>query len=203
MSVSAAYADPPYLGLAEAFYGNMHPEAAAYDDPETHRLLIERLTDEHDCWALSLHEPSLLEILSMCPKGVRVASWVKPFASFKMNVTRAWTWEPVIFSFHRARKRTREQGTWRDHISEPIAMMRGFQGAKPDKFCFWVFEGLNLYPGDSFTDVFEGSGAVRRAWEKWIRAQSGPEQFNLTLSGHGQNTPRLLKPFSNITETIG
>lgn len=135
----AAYADPPYLGCSEAFYGHLHAEAAEYDKPETHALLIERMTDEYDSWALSLHEPSLRVILPMCPAGARVASWVKPFASFKPNVTRAWTWEPVIFSFHRGRKRTREQGTWRDHIAEPIAMLRGFPGAKPDRFCFWVF----------------------------------------------------------------
>ena len=26
-----AYADPPYLGLAKRFYGDIHPEAAEYD----------------------------------------------------------------------------------------------------------------------------------------------------------------------------
>lgn len=92
----AAYADPPYLGLAQAFYGAMHGEAAEYDKPETHQRLIERLSDEYDCWALSLHEPSLRRLLAMCPTDVRVGSWVKPFAAFKANVTRAWTWEPVI-----------------------------------------------------------------------------------------------------------
>lgn len=177
--MKAAYADPPYLGLAEAFYGKMHPEAAEYDKPETHQRLIDRLMDEHDCWAMSLHEPALREILNMCPKDVRVASWVKPFSSFKKNVTRAWTWEPVIFSFHRARKRTIEQPTWRDHIAEPIAMMRGFPGAKPERFCFWVFEGLNLQPEDEFSDLFPGSGAVGRAWDKWKTAQVRPEQLTL------------------------
>jgi len=157
----------------------MHPEAHEYDNPETHRRLIIRMMDEYDCWAMSLHEPSLREILSMCPKDVRVAAWVKPFASFKKNVTRAWTWEPVIFSFHRARRRTAEQQTWRDHIAEPITMLRGFRGAKPDKFCFWMFDGLNLLPGDEFHDLFHGSGAVCRAWEKWKQAHQRPEQYAL------------------------
>lgn len=175
----AAYADPPYLGLAESFYGDMHPDAADYDKPETHQKLINRLMDEFDCWAMSLHVPVLLEILGMCPKDVRVAAWVKPFASFKPNVTRAWTWEPVIFSFHRARKRTREQGTWRDHLSEPIRLQKGFRGAKPEKFCFWIFEGLNLQPGDEFHDLFPGSGAVGEAWERWQWRFRTPEQFTL------------------------
>jgi hypothetical protein len=132
----AAYADPPYLGCGVKHYGTRHDQAAEYDNPEAHRRLIERLCDEFDCWALSLHEPSLRTLLAMCPDDVRVGSWVKPFAAFKANVTRAWTWEPVIFRF--ARDRTREQPTWRDHVSAPIAMRKGFPGAKPEAFSFWV-----------------------------------------------------------------
>jgi hypothetical protein len=180
--MKAAYADPPYLGLAESFYGKMHPNAADYDKPETHQKLITMMMDEYDCWAMSLHEPSLRQILSMCPSDVRVGAWVKPFASFKKNVTRAWTWEPVIFSFHRARKRTTKQGTWRDFVSEPIAMKKGFQGAKPQNFCFWIFEGLNLQPDDEFCDLFPGSGAVSDAWKKWIKYHQKPNQFNLIMS---------------------
>lgn len=175
-AMRAAYADPPYLGYGARYYGAMHDAAAEYDDPGTHKRLIERLCDEFDCWALSLHEPSLRVLLPMCPTDVRVAAWVKPFAAFKANVTRAWTWEPVIFRF--ARNRTREQPTWRDHVSVPIAMQRGFPGAKPEQFCFWVFEGLNLRPTDSFDDLFPGSGAVTEAWEKW-RLREQPMQAGL------------------------
>ena len=175
--MKAAYADPPYLGCGAKHYGDRHEAAADYDTPEAHRRLIERLCDEFDTWALSLHEPSLRTILVMCPEDVRVAAWVKPFAAFKANVTRAWAWEPVIFRF--ARPRTREQDTWRDFVSEPIAMRRGFPGAKPDGFCFWMFEGLNLTPEDDFHDLFPGSGAVGEAWKKWIAAHQCPEQFEL------------------------
>ena len=177
--MKAAYADPPYLGHAESCYGKLHAQAAEYDKPDTHRRLIERLSDEYDCWALSLHEPSLRQILAMCPLDVRVAAWVKPFASFKKNVTRAWTWEPVIFRFHRARKRLTTQPTWRDHLSEPITLRRGFQGAKPERFCFWIFDGLNLLPEDTLDDLFPGSGAVSDAWEKWRISLTGHEQFSL------------------------
>jgi hypothetical protein len=177
--MKAAYADPPYLGCGVKHYGDRHEAAAEYDDPRAHERLIVRLCDEFDCWALSLHEPSLRTILPMCPPDVRVAAWVKPFAAFKANVTRAWTWEPVIFRFASDRPRTREQDTWRDFVSEPIAMRRGFPGAKPDNFCFWVFEGLNLQPTDDFHDIFPGSGAVGVAWEKWRRQFEHPEQFQL------------------------
>lgn len=178
MPLRAAYADPPYLGCGKTHYGRLHPEAADYDNPETHRLLIERLSDEFDCWAFSLHEPSLRILLPMCPPDVRVGVWVKPFASFKPNVTRAWTWEPVFFRFHADRRISRNAPTWRDHVSAPIAMRKGFPGAKPEAFSFWMFEGLNLLPEDDFHDLFPGSGSVTQAWAKW-KQRSEPVKHGL------------------------
>lgn len=70
-----------------------------------------------------------------------------------------------------------------DHIAEPIAMMRGFPGAKPAKFCYWVFEGLNLTPDDEFHDLFPGSGAVGDAWQKW-KNRMAPEQLELVGSNN-------------------
>jgi hypothetical protein len=178
--VKAAYADPPYLGCAEKHYGKLHELAADYDDPMTHKRLIERLTDEYEAWALSLHEPSLRILLPWCPEDCRTGAWVKPFASYKAGVTRAWTWEPVIFRF--SRNRTRQQDTWRDFIEAPedgpavavgITLKKGFTGRKPDPFSFWVFEGLNLMDGDRFDDLFPGSGAVTEAYDKW-RNRSDP-----------------------------
>ncbi len=174
--MKTAYADPPYLGLAQEFYGGLHPEAALYDDPMTHKRLIERLSDEYEAWALSMASTTLRLMLPWCPEDIRIGSWVKPFASFKLNVTHAYTWEPVLFRF--SRKRTREQGTWRDFIAEPITLQRGFRGAKPEKVCFWIFEGLNLAEGDQFDDLFPGSGAVGVAYEKW-RTRMSMEQLPL------------------------
>jgi hypothetical protein len=178
--VKAAYADPPYLGCGSKHYGHLHDAAAEYDDPMTHKRLVERLGDEFDSWALSLHEPSLRVILPFCPADVRVGVWVKPFASFKKNVTRAYTWEPVIFRFKRPIPKERD--TWRDHVSAPIAMRRGFPGAKPDKVCFWIFEGLSLEPDDDFQDLFPGSGAVGEAWDRW-RNRLAPFQLDLVSVG--------------------
>ena len=158
-----AYADPPYLGLAAAFYSGMHSEAAEYDKPETHQKLIDRLSDDYDGWAMSLHTPALKTILPMCPDDCRVMAWVKPFASFKPGVTVAYAWEPVIV--RGGRKRPRTMGTVRDWVAANITLRRGFQGAKPEAFCFWLFEVLNIEPSDDFDDLFPGSGAVSRAWE--------------------------------------
>ncbi len=169
-----AYADPPYLGMAK-LYADRHPEAMIWDDPGTHRALIERLCDEYaDGWALSLHVPSLRTILPMCPEDIRVAIWVKPFASFKPGVTRAWTWEPVIF--FGGRSIPRSEPTWRDHIIEPITLRKGLAGAKPWRFCEWVLDGLNYQPGDTLDDLFLGTGIMGRV----LAARNGePLQIGL------------------------
>lgn len=154
-----AYADPPYLGCASKLYGD-----STYDDPLAHEALIERL-ELYDAWALSLHEPSLPVILNMCPANVRVAAWVKPFASFKPGVDPAYTWEPVIYRTARTWKR--QQATARDHVSCSITLRRGLVGAKPERFCFWLFDLLGAAPGDEFVDLFPGTGGVSRAWRAW------------------------------------
>lgn len=165
-----AYADPPYFGLAAKFYGKMHPEAAEYDKIETHAALITRLCDEYDGWALSLHTPTLRHILPLCPDDVRVMAWVKPFASFKPGVNPGYCWEPVIV--RGCQKRAKDVPTVRDYVSANIALLRGFRGAKPEAFCFWIFAVLGLRADDEFVDVFPGSGAVGLAWEKWRNQQT-------------------------------
>lgn len=165
-SMKFAYADPPYLGCGEKLYGDMHENAADFDDPGTHEKLIERLCDEFpDGWAMSLHSPSLRIILPMCPDDVRVMAWVKPFAVFKANVTVAYAWEPVIV--RGGRKRPRTMPTVRDWVSEVITLKKGCPGAKPEKFCMWLFDVLNIQPHDEFVDLFPGSGLVSKAWEKF------------------------------------
>lgn len=158
-----AYADPPYLGCG-ALYAAHHPEALVWDDPESHRRLVERLMDEYpDGWAISLHEPSLRFYLSITPEEARTASWVKPFAVYKPNVTRARTWEPVIF--YGGRPIPRSAQTWRDHVqavAEPITLRRGLTGAKPEAVCDWILTGLGFEPGDTLDDLFPGTGVMGR-----------------------------------------
>lgn len=168
-----AYADPPYFGLAEKFYGDRHESASDFDDLDTHKSLIERLcTEFSDGWAMSLHSPSLKHILPLCPDDVRVMAWVKPFASFKKNVTVAYAWEPVIV--RGGRKRPTTMPTVRDWVAECITLERGFPGAKPERFCFWLFDVLGMQADDEFVDLFPGSGAVGRAWAAWRRQNKLP-----------------------------
>ena len=159
-----AYADPPYLGQSVKHYGD-HPEAAAYDDPATHRALIQWLISDYDGFALSLNVPSLRTIWPMCPDDVRLCAWVKPFAAFKKNVTLAYAWEPVIV--RPLRKPSTDEPTVRDWVSAPITLRRGTHGAKPDAFSRWLFDFAGLERGDEFFDVFPGSGGIQKAFDAW------------------------------------
>jgi len=150
------YADPPYIGQAKKHYNSEEVD---------HRELIAHL-EAYDGWALSLSSPTLQEILAMCPNNVRVGAWVKPFCSFKPNVNPAYAWEPVIFK--PARARGRDKLTARDWVTTNITLKKGLSGVKPDAFSFWLFEILGAEPTDEFIDMFPGSGAVSRAWDKWI-----------------------------------
>ena len=154
----AAYADPPYVGQAKKHYGT----------EEIDHLDLFHQLGEYDAWALSASTPSLAHLLEICPLSeVRIGAWVKPFCIFKPGVNPAYAWEPVLW--HSSRKRTREQPTTRDWVSCNITLKKGLVGAKPEKFCHWLFDTLNLQKGDKFIDLFPGSGAVTRAWKEWTR----------------------------------
>ncbi len=156
-----AYADPPYIGQAKRHYAH-DPLCAEVD----HAELIARLCREYeDGWALSCSTPSLKQILALCPDGVRVMAWVKPFCSFKPNVNPAYAWEPVIVCG--GRPRTRKQPTVRDWHAEGITLRKGLCGAKPKGFCYWLFEVLNVERGDTLDDLYPGTGIVGRSLENF------------------------------------
>lgn len=161
-----AYADPPYIGQA-----NRYPEKQEVD----HRELISQM-EGYDGWALSASSPSLKELLPLCPENVRIAAWVKPFAIFKPNVNPAYVWEPVLFIPARGGDRTK--ATVRDWVSANITLKKGVVGAKPPKFCFWLFELLGMETDDEFYDLYPGTGVVTRCWESW-REQKRIQQLAL------------------------
>src|SRR5688500_9547872 len=97
---------------------------------------------EYDAWALSCSEPSLRTLLPLTPEGTRTMPWVKPFASFKPGVRVAYAWEPVLV--YGIRKDLEGELTVRDWHSANITLQRGTHGAKPDSFCWWLFEAVGL-----------------------------------------------------------
>ena len=156
-----AFADPPYLGCG-SLYRDTHDEADIWDNADTHRALVERLSAEYpDGWAMCLSSPSLRTILPMCPEDCRVASWVKPFAVFKPNVNPAYAWEPVIW--RGGRRGDRQRATVRDWFAKEITLKRGLVGAKPEAFCRWVLDLLGFDPvADTVDDLFPGTGIMGR-----------------------------------------
>jgi hypothetical protein len=152
-----AYADPPYHGCAH-HYAEHHPEAAVWDELETHRHLIQRLQDDYpDGWALSMASTNLQTMLPLCPTDIRIAAWVKPFAAFKANVRNAYTWEPVILHGGRTSSKDGAPVT-RDHLSTPITLKHGLTGAKPQKFNRWILDMLGYIDGeDTIDDLFPGT----------------------------------------------
>lgn len=148
-----AFADPPYPGQAKRHYGETAREV-------NHRLLIRHLCDEYpDGWALSTSSCALQDVLPLCPPGVRVCAWVKPFCSWKPNNRVVYAWEPVIVWGGR-QQGGRGVPSVRDYVSANITTRKGVHGAKPAAFCFWLFQVLGVGAGDEFDDLFPGSGAV-------------------------------------------
>ena len=148
-----AYADPPYIG-----YAKYYPEKQEVD----HQRLILELETNYDAWALSCYSNSLHTLLPFCKSDVRIAAWVKPFAVFKVGVNPAYAWEPLLF---RPLPRSRKVATIRDWISvNPNIRGRHLKGAKPAKFCYWLFELLGAREDDELFDLFPGTGIVTECW---------------------------------------
>lgn len=155
-----AYADPPYPG--KAFY---YPEKTEVD----HVSLLETLQNKYpDGWALSTSSRALRDVLALCPPGVRVCAWFKGPRPTKSR--RALTsWEPVIV----AGGRPLPVNVVCDVVDGLIARgrFRAFPGAlvgmKPPAFAEWLFKMLGAVQGDTFHDLFPGSGAVTLAWERY------------------------------------
>ena len=176
-----AYADPPYINQAKRHYSH-DPRCAEVD----HAELITTL-QQYDGWALSMSAArySLQEIVALMPEGSRMAAWVKPFASFKPGVNPAYTWEPVIFVS--ARPNRRDVDTVKDHCIESITLKKGLAGAKPIRFCKWIFALIGAEPDDTLCDLYPGTGIVSSTWDEWRRIQRRepsqiPLQFDLQPS---------------------
>lgn len=153
-----AYADPPYLGCGKSLYGKHHPEAAVWDDPQTHVDLVTRLVDEYpDGWVLSCNPRDLRMYLDAAPDDVRVGAWCKTWHQIRPTTTQ-YAWEPVLFIG--GRKDNKRTPMVRDWLQANATRQRGLPGAKPDAFNRWVMDLLNYQPGDQLDDLFPGTGGL-------------------------------------------
>lgn len=164
-----AYADPPYPGMAQKYYGT--PEV-------DHRALVDLLVSNYpDGWALSTDSTALQEVLGICPAGVRVACWVKGPRQSSTSYLPRKAWEPLIVSGGRARRFTCEEYScdvllWGGRqSSHPGALV----GMKPAAFAEWMFQQLDALRGDQLDDLFPGSGAISRAWGLYTRPEASSD----------------------------
>ena len=170
-------ADPPYLGRARRWYGvpvpgagafgsgggrhraDEHDDAAVWDDPARHGMLVEELVDNYDGWAVALDVGSLAVYLAAAPSDVRVMAWAVPNRS-PAGSRLTPSWEPVLVRVPPSRMAHRTGVSRRDYLLEP-ATRQGFTGAKPPRWTRWVLDVLGYDPMlDEVVDLFPGSGAV-------------------------------------------
>lgn len=175
-------ADPPYLGRAELWYGGkgrskkgthgraagrgdldreFHPDAAKWDNPQSHLDLMAEMERSADGWALAASAKTLPAIASGIPPKARIAVWHVTNAIPDGSRVRT-VWEPVIIRVPDSRR------AWGTGISIPDLLdashpCSSFAGSKPTAWTGWVLDMLGAQPDDEIVDQFTGSGAVTAA----------------------------------------
>lgn len=167
-----AYADPPYPGRSSIYRD--HPDYAGEVD---HAALALELVDGYpDGFALSTAARSLPDVLEHFRgvTGLKVAAWLcrpRPHRAARFPIS---AWEPVIYRGGRPAdpsRRARGHETRFDalycragpRLADPARVV----GAKPAEFAFWLFDLLGALPGDTFDDLYPGSGGIGRAWTRY------------------------------------
>lgn len=180
--IRCAYLDPVYPGHGADYSKpgtpEFHPDAMRWDDPNEHVALMEQAErDFPDGWALSTNEAGVRAFFHRAPARARLAPWVTTSTGAIKMFRVAFCWEAVIYSTPFV---TRSQAPGRPaqlnwiaagkgHNHNPELASAPFLGAKPRRFCFWLFRllGLGGHPDDVLVDMFPGSGAVTRAWDEY------------------------------------
>lgn len=187
------YADPPYPGNANAYYG-AHPDFGGEVDHQ--ELVLELGTTYPDGWALSTSAEALPSVLASCPPGVRVAAWFRGERATK-HYRPLSAWEPVVYFGGRARLTSPGSERRLDaliHRARPrLTDPRRVVGAKPATFCYWLFDLLGALPGDELVDLFPGSGGVARAWHYYGEASrlaaAEPDASGVTVATGDASSP--------------
>jgi hypothetical protein len=172
-------ADPPYLGRAVRWYGangcgdgngrnqaDNHPEAHVWDNPETHKNLVQTLEENYDGWAVAMSVHSLSTYLSTVEtdsrNGIRVCVWHKPSAiTSGSRITNHW--EPVLIRVPTSRRGWLSECPRVSDVLECNPPRVKFRGAKPTEWTNWVLDLLGYQDGDEVIDMFQGAGLVTDA----------------------------------------
>lgn len=166
------YADPPYPGK-EHYY----PDGVPVD----HFELIDRLSCSFpDGWALSTSAEKLPMVLSIIDSGpilnppLRVCVWVRGLRRVP-SYRPLNAWEPLIVYGGRILPLVNAKG---EHVPQEVVDVCDYRGRfhtfpnamvgmKPPQFATWMFRLLGARPGDELVDLYPGSGAIGRAWERY------------------------------------
>lgn len=160
-AMTFAYADPPYPGHASDYRD--HRDYAGEVD---HDHLIGHLAAHYATWALSTSAVALPAVLAICTElglEVRVAVWVRGWRPNPNPQGPLSSWEPVVYTGARPGTRRADSLVYaaRPRLADPGWV----QGAKPAAFAAWLFELLGARPGDTFVDLYPGSGGMTKAWD--------------------------------------
>lgn len=140
---------------------DFHPDAGDYDDPATHRALLEHLVASFDGWAIATSSDGLA-FYHPLPVGTRIMVWHNPtrIPGGHRIMNR---WEAVLVYVPESR-RGRDTGPRVSDVLTDVAPRVDFVGAKPDRWTRWVLAALGYDPAtDEVVDLFPGSGSVTAA----------------------------------------
>ena len=158
-----AYADPPYPGTARRRYGQVEVDLGEL----RHRLA------EFDGWALHTNPQGLLALLPLFPSS-RIMAWCKADGLPVTKRGLVYSWEPILLKALRPAEIWVRDSLWVDSkASMPVAGAtpgdKG-RGWKAPGVIQWVFKAAGLQATDDLEDLFPGSGAVQREWDKFRAA---------------------------------
>jgi hypothetical protein len=164
--VKFAYADPPYQGMATRYSREATARGSKSSEVDHPALIARLVADYPDGWALSMKTNSLRSLLPLCPDGVRVLAWMKPFAPAYKGIRPVYTWEPVLVMGGRAKERelmVRDSLVQSPRMGLKPRQTTNALGGKPPAFCRWVLDALGYDPAeDTIDDLFPGTGVMGR-----------------------------------------
>lgn len=174
-----AYADPPYPGCAW-----MYRDQPEYAGEVDHVALVASLEASYDGFALSTSARALGDVLPLFTRPYRVCAWLKPIGVSGRTAGIHNTWEPLIVVPGRERRPGK-----RDWLAAQPARRGGSDliGRKPEAFAVWLFGLLGLQPGDTFDDLFPGSGLMGRAWATINIGEQRRGEGSDVMAGRGKS----------------
>lgn len=138
-----------------------HEDAEQYDDPATHRALLEHLVHNYDGWALASSWDGPHTVYAPLPRGTRVMIWHRTNAM--PSGARIISRYETVMLYPPAARRAKAACLGVPDVLTTSVPASGFAGSKPPAWTRWVLDALGYDPdADTVDDLFPGSGAVGR-----------------------------------------